>query len=88
MSTEPLSINQAGNDGAVGPFKGTAGPFESGPRSCASFGSVFHFVVPDTDEIVCTFKIEPKVYVYYFDPFVVNNPTDLSAGVHFRPGSA
>jgi len=86
MSKEPLSLYRAESDGTIGPYRGSVDPFESGsPRQCASFGNVYHFVVPNTREIVCTFKIEPKVSMYYFDPFVANNPSDPSAGVHSQP---
>jgi len=83
MSPERLDLYWDSSDGSIGHFMSATGPFESS-GTCTFVSHVFHFVVPNTDEIVCTFTIKPKESVYYCDPFVANDPSDPSAGVHTR----
>jgi len=83
MSPERLDIRW-NNNGTIDTSLGTTDPFQSW-GVCTKPGHVLCFGIPDTSEIVCTFKIEQKVSMYYFDPFNFNNPSDPSAGVHSRP---
>jgi hypothetical protein len=67
------------DDESVGNYMAATGPFES--SGTATFpGHVFYFARPSTQEIVCTFTVQPNVSVYYCDPFVVYDPSDPSAG--------
>ena len=80
MSPERLDLYWDSKDGTIGQFMAATGPFESSGTS--SFAEhIFHFVRPSTQEIVCTFKVKPKVSVYYCDPFVPYDPSDPSAGM-------
>lgn len=84
MSPERLDLYYDANEGPPGNFLSTAGPFES--TGTATFPDhVFYFIQPRTEEVVCSFRTQKGVSIYYCDPFVANDPSDPSAGVHKGP---
>jgi hypothetical protein len=85
MSPERLDLHWDNSDGPPGSFLSTTGPFES--TGTGTFPDhVFYFIRPTrTDEVVCSFRVEHGRSVYYCDPFVDNDHSDPSAGVHRGP---
>lgn len=84
MSPERLDLYWDGGEGPPGTFISHAGSFAS--TGTATFpGHVFYFIRPSTLEVVCSFRMEQGTSVYYCDPFVQNDPSDPSAGVHSGP---
>ena len=70
-------------DGGYGPpgsFICTTQAFDS--CGTATFpGHVFNFVLPGTEEVVCSFRIKKGTSVYFCDPFVPHDASDPSSGI-------
>ena len=84
MSPERLDLYWENIDGPMGHFISHAGGFESTGTSTFP-DHVFHFVLPKTEEIVCTFRMQKGTAVYYCDPFVPYDASDPSAGKYSGP---
>jgi hypothetical protein len=85
-SYSPFVVPQCrdAGQGPPGSFISRAGPFESTGTSTFP-GHVFHFIATKTEEVVCSFHMKQGTSVYYCDPFIKNDPSDPSLGVHKGP---
>lgn len=77
-------MDRDGGEGPPGNFICSTKPF--GTCGTATFADhVFYFARPDTNEIVCSFRMVKGTAVYFCNPFVPTDSNDPSAGVLSGP---
>eukprot|EP00980_Cylindrotheca_fusiformis_P024780 scaffold12450_cov95-Cylindrotheca_fusiformis.AAC.2 len=85
MSPDNLDLTYDNGSGPPGSLIGHAGPFESTGTSTYPT-HVFHYIKPDTKEVICTMKVKKGSSIYYCDPFDAETTgDDPSAGVLSNP---